>query len=461
MKTYQLALVLPLLFPLGCSTDPAAGSGETNDDGASASPESSSAGPSTTVQPETTGEPATTDSGASSGPTPETSAASSDEGPKWDVGGAVDVGECEDAEAGIYCKDGVAVECDGVGNLVASETCLPNICQQGVGCVQCLEGQYHCSGPRVMACNADADPPRWVEIDVCNPQAGEGCDQGLGSCEVLQIVGTNVPTGDYYQYADFPVGSGFNGGYDVDTFENFLYVSSSGFGSGVDVYEVTLEDSDGDGELEPNQHPDNPDESGPIEERTIAFVETIPGVTVSQSTSEIYALEDRIYVGGYSSLTEYVFGVPGGTLFSSPPGWAGGFSMIGFDDINGVWYAANEGDRRVFQHDAETNAWGLAFYFPNLSGDHMDGVEVVTDPNTGTPYVYVSDMTSDFIGQYRLDPELGWVQENLFQYAGTAGALLEGMGFGAFNHFWATSGSSVYEVGGGDLATYTEPVPTG
>ena len=115
----------------------------------------------------------------------------------------------------------------------------------------------------------------------------------------------------------------------------------------------------------------------------------------------------------------------------------------------------------MFQYDADTEAWGIAFRFPALAGDHMDGMEVVTDPNTGTPYVYVSDMTSDYIGQYRLDAELGWVQENMFQYAGTGGSLVEGMGFGAFNHFWATGADSLYEVGGGDLTTYVEPAPTG
>jgi hypothetical protein len=41
------------------------------------------------------------------------------------------------------------------------------------------------------------------------------------------------------------------------------------------------------------------------------------------------------------------------------------------------------------------------------------------------------------------------------------GSLVEGMGFGAFNHFWATGGDSLYEVGGGDLTTYIEPAPTG
>jgi hypothetical protein len=87
----------------------------------------------------------------------------------------------------------------------------------------------------------------------------------------------------------------------------------------------------------------------------------------------------------------------------------------------------------------------------------MDGLEVVTDPNTGVAYVYVSDMTSDFLGQYRRDRGGSWVQENLFEYLGTGGHV-EGMGFGAFNHFWITSGETLYEIGGGDLSKYTDPV---
>ena len=97
------------------------------------------------------------------------------------------------------------------------------------------------------------------------------------------------------------------------------------------------------------------------------------------------------------------------------------------------------------------------FDYPDMAGSHMDGMEVVTQPETGVPFVYVSDMTSDFIGQYRYDRDAGWVQENLFSYIGVTGDVLEGMGFGPLNHFWATAGSSVYEIGGGDLAVYTEP----
>jgi hypothetical protein len=111
----------------------------------------------------------------------------------------------------------------------------------------------------------------------------------------------------------------------------------------------------------------------------------------------------------------------------------------------------------VYQYCETTGTWGIAFDYPDLVGSHMDGIEIVVDPATSITYVYVSDMTSDFLGQYRFDPEMGWVQENLFTYQGTAGSLVEGMGFGALGHFWATGGTELYEIGGGDLGQYTDP----
>jgi hypothetical protein len=261
----------------------------------------------------------------------------------------------------------------------------------------------------------------------------------------------------YYQYAYFETSDDvFLGGYDVDGFENRLLVNRDD-GDTVDIYEVELLDSDGDGVLEPNQHPDNPDEPGPIEQRVLTFVESISwGASVDPSHAEIYALGDRFYMGG-SELTEYILATGAKSLVSDAPPFTSTVAQVGFDDINGVWYASNENDRRVYQQDPLGGTWGIAFDYPPLAGDHMDGLEIVTDPETGIPYVYVSDMTSDFIGQYRKDQDVGWVQENLFEYEGAVGVPIEGMGFGAFNHFWATGGSSLYEIGGGDLSEYLEP----
>ena len=132
-----------------------------------------------------------------------------------------------------------------------------------------------------------------------------------------------------------------------------------------------------------------------------------------------------------------------------------GLSLLGYDDVNDVWYAAYEIPRYVYSWNG--TSWQFEFEYPNLAGSHMDGLEVVTDPNTGTPYVYVSDMTSDFLGQYRYDTATSaWVQQNLFAYTGTS-ADVEGMGFGALGHFWATGWNELYEIGGGDLGGYVEP----
>jgi hypothetical protein len=441
MKTIRFVWMLPLA---ACATE---SKGDGGSDSASGIASLSSAGP---------GETGGTD--AATGVNPDGTADDADDadgpgdGPKFDT---ENPGYCAQRDAGIYCNaQNYAVTCDADGDQADSVDCNPAYCVEGVGCVECLSGQYTCMGDSVMMCNDAANPPAWQLVEVCDPGAGEGCDLGLGTCAVLQVIGSEVPTGEYYQFADFVTGTTeFRGGYDVDSFDDKLYVL---YNNVIDVYQVTLLDSDADGALEPNQHPDNPDMPGPIEQRTITYVESLPQFgTPASSVSEVLALEDRAFIGG-SQLTEYVFG--GATsVVSAPPGFIGGFSHIGYDDVNHVWYASNESQRRVFQRNEETGNWGIAFLYPNLSGDHMDGIEVVTDPETGTPYVYVSDMTSDFIGQYRLDPDLGWVQENLFSYVGTAGALLEGMGFGALNHFWATGGNSVYELGGGDLSEYTEP----
>jgi hypothetical protein len=444
MKTQTIIWMLPLA---ACAGEPAGGDEADTGTGIGVTAPTASA-TATDTDPSASGPtndgPATLDETADEGP--------DEDGTVFDVGAD---GFCKYKDPGIYCDGTIATECGPGGSEISTDNCAPDICLPGEGCVVCLAGQHTCMGDKVMVCNDAVDPPVWEVSATCNPSAGEGCDLAMGACTVLQQVGDVVPTGEYYQFAEFVQGATvFTGGYDVDSFDDKLYVLN--FSNSIDVYQVELLDSDGDGQLEPNQHPNNPDEPGEIEERLLTYVEQIPSFgTPSISTSEIFALSDRVYIGG-SALTENVLGV-GTSVITMPPGWIGRFSQIGYDDVHGVWYASNESNRRVFQHCAATNTWGLAFVFPPLAGDHMDGLEIVTDPNTGTPYVYVSDMTSDFIGQYRLDPELGWVQENLFSYAGTSGSLVEGMGFGALNHFWATGGSSVYEVGGGDLSDYTDP----
>ena len=386
--------------------------------------------------------------------TSDSNASDSSNVPKYDV--AYDGGDfCVGREAGIHCDGIEAVECGDDEDVVDRDDCAPDLCVDGIGCTVCSEGQYGCCGDQVMLCDTSTSPHSWQSMATCDAGAGQACSVATGSCVSSPIIGTTEPSGVYYQYASFMQGEVFLGGYDVDTYENLIYVTGASSGM-VDVYEVELLDTDGDGMMEPNQHPDNPDEPGAIEERVLTFVESFTMSGLSMSSSELFALDDRIYRGG-QNLTERVLATGVETIVSPVPAYMYYFSQIGRDQLRGVWYASNESYRRVHQYCEQSSTWGIAFDYPSLAGDHMDGIEIVVDPATDISYVYVSDMTSDFLGQYRWDPDTGWVQENLFSYQGTAGSLVEGMGFGALGHFWATGGSELYEIGGGDLGQYTDP----
>jgi hypothetical protein len=366
---------------------------------------------------------------------------------KYDVGGST----CDTKPVGISCDGAIAYHCDADGALEI-EDCGTDLCIDGSGCTVCVAGEFHCQGAKVMGCDPVAQT--WTLLEVCNAAGARACNQATGTCEVSHPIGTNDATGTYYQFASFTTSaSEFKGGYDVDGIDDELYVVRAS--SAIDVYQLDLLDSDADGVLEPNQHPDNPDATGPIEARTLTFVETIATpAPATPNHNELYLMDDRLYFGGHH-LIEMIFNGATTTITGVTP-WILDFANIGYDDIDGSWYAAGAGKRRVYQYDASDDTWGIAFDYPSFAGSHMDGMEVVTDPQSGIAYVYVSDMTSDFIGQYRRDRHEGWVQENVFEYAGTP-AYVEGMGFGPLHHFWATGGPQIYELGGGDLASYTEP----
>ena len=271
-------------------------------------------------------------------------------------------------------------------------------------------------------------------------------------------------TGTYYQYATFSVndGSGYLGGGDVDTYGNTIYVNRNG--TDLDVYTVSLANTDGDGAYEPDQHLDNPDATGPMEARTLTYVHTYNVPKLDGATAgEIYATSDRVYFLGdeEGDIFQYVFGT--GVTSKVVNSSTFNLSQLGYDDVNDKWYASNEGSRTVYSWNG--NSWQTEFSYASLAGSHMDGLEVVTDPDTNTPYVYVSDMTSDYIGQWRYDTaSTSWVEQNLFRYNDATGGAVEGMGFGALGHFWATTGFSnsgiLYEIGGGDLGGYIPPVTT-
>jgi len=376
-------------------------------------------------------------------------------------------------EGELICDSNVAITCDAEGQPEAEEDCGIEVCVPGTGCVLCIDGQYSCFGNSVRSCNPGS-PPTWETIATCNPMSNQRCNSTLGICESMQPIGngSSSPTGQYFQYATFVQGSSaFLGGCDVDSYGNYIYVNRGNWyvdGQYLDVYMVEILDSDQDGTVEPNQHPDNPDAPGPIEERVLTLVTTynVPHLGMVHH-AEVYATADRVFLldapSNPGNLYEYVFGTGVTTAYIDSPTPAVELAQLGYDELTDTWYASSEAARKVYSYHAPSNAWVAEFLYPNLAGGHMDGMEVVVDPNTQTSYVYVSDMTSDYLGQYKRERGGGWVQVNLFEYVGTGGHV-EGMGFGAYNHFWITSGTDpgqppamLYEIGGGDLQKYTEP----
>jgi len=351
-------------------------------------------------------------------------------------------GECSSCFAGAGCQQ--------------PEDCDSGLCENGV-CLLCAPGAYRCQGNWLEVCATDG--MSWQPDTHCDMTSGVGCDAEAGLCHALTPIGNGPtsPTGWYYQYAYFDTSNAPIQGsvYDVDALGDHVFVNRDG--AHVDVYHITLLDSDGDGDLEPNQHPDNLDDPGPIEERVLTYVQTydIPIGGVHQQ--ELYVTTDTIfYLGsgaiyGFDRVTSAVSNIV--TMPAS--GYSGAYETLGFNEVTGAWFFGTR-DREVYSWDAVASEWVYEVKYPNLSGGHMDGMEVVVDPNTGVPYAYVSDMTSDFIAQYREDEDGKWTQHNLFQYNQTQAAYVEGMGFGTLNHFWVGSGSALYEIGGGDLSQYTE-----
>lgn len=286
---------------------------------------------------------------------------------------------------------------------------------------------------------------------------------GLAQVASADLINTTGPTGEYYQYASFSSGSGqtFKGGGDVDSYGDFIYVNRDG--RWLDKYVVKLLDTDGDGAYEPDQHPDNPDATGPMEQRILTFIASYDVPLMAYPTTGcLYAASDSVYFLGADNyldegdIYQYAFGTGHTTKVVDSP--QKNMSLLGYDDVNNKWYGAAESSRTVYGWDG--SSWVEEFSFDSLSGSHMDGLEVVTDPDTNIPYVYVSDMTSDYLGQWRYDATEGWVEENLFEYDGTAG-YVEGLGYSALGHFWATTGfansGTLYEIGGGELGGYIPP----
>lgn len=257
--------------------------------------------------------------------------------------------------------------------------------------------------------------------------------------------------GEFYLYSEFIRGSSeFKGGGDVDTYGNLIYVNRDG--KVVDVYEVSIPDS-----TKQSMHPDNPEVTGPIEPRTLTFKESynVPGLSWP-TTGELFAVDSGLYYLYDRNVNYFDFETKKKKVICNSSKLVPAMHLLGYDDLNDIWYAGGRDTRTVYSFNKTSKDWDVEFTFDTLFGEHFDGLEVIaTEKNTK---IYVSDMTSDYIGV--INNESGtWKEQSLNQYDGSAG-YVEGMGYGALSHFWITTGGTglmtadsgtLYEIGGGGL----------
>jgi len=226
------------------------------------------------------------------------------------------------------------------------------------------------------------------------------------------------------------------------------------------------------GGADPHAHPDNPYASGDIAPRIFTLERIFDlGVQLTHS-DELYvdAENNVIYSGAYTSgIRKYVFNpsannpVPGGpagnyvydsTIAPSAPEVP---QSLSYDPDTDTWYAGSMFTWEVYKYDASQGpggTWELAFAYPAMgteAQDHHDGMEFING------YLYIADMYGDWVLQYTTDGTL----VNSFYHQELPGGGLEGMGFGALQHFWAgTMFSTINEFGGGALQIAIEGGPT-
>jgi hypothetical protein len=229
------------------------------------------------------------------------------------------------------------------------------------------------------------------------------------------------------------------------------------------VYRV---ETDGD----PDRHPDNPYNTGPVAPRTFTFVSShYLGNYASGHDNAFYVDETGIYYGASDNPRNSVDGwgtYMGGGIFHWDFDWnllecvvptpaPGGTQTLARNAATGEWWAGT-GNRRLYKWDGAS--WVYQFTHPHLGGSHHDGMEIINNS------LYISDMTSDVIIRYRLDDAGNVIDAsgnpaNTFFYS--ASPSVEGMGHEPNDHIWIAGYGSrnIYEIGGGALQLVVEGIP--
>ena len=301
----------------------------------------------------------------------------------------------------------------------------------------------------------------------------------IAMVSVLVIVPTAIaaPDDDYVIYSTFaPPGGGYvwgAGGYIADygvpgtwgdELQYVYFIQRTG--SARTAYKVkvwvTNEGSVDDPTpyIDIRQHPGHPDPAhvGPIEPRHFEIVSSVDVSAFSNWDSDEFHVDSTgIYLGAYPSGINkwdhdwnYI-----GQIAPCAPVYT---ASLAYNPAAKTWYAGNHMPRDIYQlsdtdgdGDFMDETWQYIFSYPSYGGGHHDGMEYVGG------YLWISDMTSDVIGKWQYDSDTDtWTEIGRYFY--TEAAVLEGMGFGANDHFWAGGYYSGYVYELGDEITMYYPI---
>jgi len=278
--------------------------------------------------------------------------------------------------------------------------------------------------------------------------------------------------------------------------EYIFFTDGPGYGGShtAYVYEIitTCSGSNNQGDIkDPNTHPDNPDNTGTMCGRNFIPIPSLThymGSYASGHDNAFYISDDGIYYGGSNKPKDGYKGWYKSTGDGSPGklncgiyqwgfDWnpigcavskAGNFQDTAYDSINDNWWAG-DGNRKMYRF--ESGNWVYKFKYANLGGGHFDGMEIIGDS------LFVSDMTSDHILQYKINDQGNAIDKDgnvlngnialgkeFEHYTYSNPQSVEVMGHGPNNHIWVSGWSSgmIYELGGNELqCSITEEICDG
>jgi hypothetical protein len=277
------------------------------------------------------------------------------------------------------------------------------------------------------------------------------------------IYSSDVPIYEFLTYANFGSdNSVYVQGHGAGGYEDKLYVA---VGDYCYIYSVSIP-----AEEDPNMHPDNPEAIGPMAMRSLTLIGTYDfGADCGWSgghSAEFHIDENHIYYGpdtyGIGGIEKWdknpdgTFGAylgrvkdKNGNVIPVPP--TNG-ETFGYDQNTDTWYTCTRG-RAVYSFDMDTGtSWKYEFTYPTYEGSHHDGLEFVNG------FLWVSDMTTNWIGQWKKNPDGNWEEVARFYYDNPIEDDVEGMGLGPFGHLWVTGFDRLYEVGGKELGVVIEGI---